>query len=68
MRKFIIIAILSAAMMLRFSLGQDEAAARLEGAVDAVLAAGLRTADMAIEGESPISTTAMGQAVCEQIG
>ena len=61
-------AILSAAMMLRFSLGQDEAAARLEGAVDAVLAAGLRTADMAIEGESPISTTAMGQAVCEQIG
>ena len=54
--------------MLRFSLGQDEAAARLEGAVDAVLAAGLRTADMAIEGESPISTTAMGQAVCEQIG
>ena len=55
-------------MMLRFSLGQDEAAARLEAAVDAALAAGLRTADLAVEGETPISTSAMGQAVCERLG
>ena len=55
-------------MMLRFSLGQDEAAARLEAAVDATLAAGLRTADMATEGEQAISTEAMGQAVCENLG
>ncbi len=61
-------AILSAAMMLRFSLAQDEAAARLEGAVDAVLAAGMRTADMAVEGQEAVSTEAMGRAVCEQLG
>jgi len=61
-------AILSAAMMLRFSLAQDEAAARLEGAVDAVLAAGLRTADMAADGQAAVSTEAMGRAVCEQLG
>ena len=60
--------ILSAAMMLRFSLAQDEAAARLEGAVDAVLAAGLRTADMAADGQEAVSTEAMGRAVCEQLG
>jgi 3-isopropylmalate dehydrogenase len=61
-------AILSAAMMLRFSLAQDEAAARLEGAVDAVLAAGLRTADMAADGQEAVSTEGMGRAVCEQLG
>ena len=61
-------AILSAAMMPRFSLAQDEAAARLEGAVDAVLAAGLRTADMAADGQEAVSTEAMGRAVCEQLG
>ena len=55
--------ILSAAMMLRFSLGQDEAAAKLESGVEEVLAAGLRTADLVSPGEVPISTSEMGEAV-----
>ena len=59
--------ILSAGMMLRFSLGQEEAAARLENAVNAVLADGLRTADLATSGETALSTEAMGQAVRERI-
>ena len=42
--------ILSAAMMLRFTLNQPEAAARIEPAVQAVLASGLRTADIWAEG------------------
>ena len=42
--------ILSVAMMLRFSLDQPEAAARIERAVQAVLAPGLRTADIWAEG------------------
>ena len=38
--------VLSAAMMLRYSLGEPAAADRVEGAVQAVLAEGLRTADI----------------------
>ena len=38
--------ILSAAMMLRYSLNQPEAADRIESAVSAVLSAGLRTGDI----------------------
>ncbi|MEQ9662866.1 MAG: 3-isopropylmalate dehydrogenase [Parasphingopyxis sp.] len=38
--------ILSAAMMLRYSLGLGDAAARIEKAVEVALAAGLRTADL----------------------
>jgi 3-isopropylmalate dehydrogenase len=56
-------AILSAAMLLRFSLGAAEAAAELESAVDRVLARGLRTADLAASGERAISTREMGDAV-----
>lgn len=55
--------ILSAAMMLRFSLRQPEFALRIERAVEAVLRAGLRTADLARAGQSAISTAAMGDAV-----
>jgi 3-isopropylmalate dehydrogenase len=56
-------AILSAALLLRFSLAQEEAAAALESAVDRVLAQGLRTADLAQKGEQSISTQEMGAAV-----
>ena len=42
--------ILSAAMMLRFSLNQPQAADRIESAVKDVLASGLRTADIHSEG------------------
>ncbi len=43
--------ILSAAMMLRYSLDQEAAAQRVEAAVRKVLAQGLRTADIAAPGE-----------------
>ena len=55
--------ILSLAMMMRYSLQQPEAAARIEQAVQAVLAAGLRTADIWAEGTHKVGTRAMGDAV-----
>jgi len=55
--------ILSAAMMLRFSLGQEAAAQKIEAAVQKVLADGLRTADIYSEGTTRVSTREMGDAV-----
>ena len=55
--------ILSAAMMLRFSLHQTAAADRIESAVQHVLAAGLRTADIWSEGTTKVGTIQMGDAV-----
>ena len=55
--------ILSAAMMLRYSLDQEAAALRIEQAVRKVLAQGHRTADIAQAGEKVIGTVAMGDAV-----
>ena len=55
--------ILSAAMMLRFSLNQEAAALRIEAAVKAVLAKGLRTADIHSEGTTKVGTKEMGDAV-----
>lgn len=55
--------ILSAAMMLRDSAGQPEAAARVEDAVRRVLADGLRTADIHEPGCTLAGTAAMGDAV-----
>jgi 3-isopropylmalate dehydrogenase len=59
--------ILSAAMLLRFSLAHEAAAAALEAAVDRVLAKGLRTADLAQKGEKALSTSEMGAAVRAEI-
>ncbi|MDZ4102855.1 MAG: 3-isopropylmalate dehydrogenase [Hydrogenophaga sp.] len=59
--------ILSAAMMLRFSLNQPAAAARIEGAVSSVLASGLRTTDIWSEGTTKVSTREMGDAVVAAI-
>ena len=59
--------ILSAAMMLRFSLNQPAAADRIESAVQAVLTAGLRTADIWSQGTTKIGTRAMGDAVVAEI-
>ena len=59
--------ILSAAMMLRFSLNQPEAAARIESAVKHVLASGLRTADIHSEGTTKVGTRDMGDAVVAAI-
>jgi 3-isopropylmalate dehydrogenase len=55
--------ILSAAMMLRFSLEQPQAADRIETAVKDVLAQGLRTADIHSEGTKRVGTREMGDAV-----
>lgn len=55
--------ILSAAMMLRFSLSQEAAAQKIEAAVQKVLAGGLRTADIYSEGTTKVSTSEMGDAV-----
>ena len=55
--------ILSAAMMLRYSLQQPEAADRIESAVQQVLASGLRTPDIASEGTRKVGTREMGDAV-----
>ena len=59
--------ILSAAMMLRFSLNQPEAADRIESAVKAVLSAGLRTGDIWSAGTTKVGTRAMGDAVVAAI-
>ncbi len=59
--------ILSAAMMLRFSLNQEEAARRIETAVKTVLEQGLRTADIFSAGTTRVSTVEMGTAVVKAL-
>jgi 3-isopropylmalate dehydrogenase len=59
--------ILSAAMMLRYSLGRAEQADRVEAAVKTVLAQGLRTADIAAGGPA-VGTREMGGAVVAALG
>jgi 3-isopropylmalate dehydrogenase len=59
--------ILSAAMMLRYSLDQAEAAQRIEVAVQAVLAEGLRTGDIWSEGTRKVGTREMGDAVLARL-
>ena len=55
--------ILSAAMMLRYSLGEADAASAIEEAVGKVLDQGLRSADIYSEGTTKVSTTELGDAV-----
>ncbi len=55
--------ILSAAMMLRFSLNRSEQADRIERAVKKVLAQGLRTGDIYETGTKKVGTKEMGDAV-----
>ncbi len=57
--------ILSASMMLRYSLQQAQAADRIDAAVQAVLAQGLRTADIHSEGTRKVGTVEMGDAVVQ---
>ena len=59
--------ILSAAMMLRFSLNQAAAAERIETAVKKVLSQGLRTADIYGAGTTKVGTTQMGEAVVKAL-
>ena len=60
--------ILSAAMMLRFSLNQEAAAQRIEAAVQKVLAQGLRTGDIYSAGTTKVGTCEMGDAVVKALG
>ena len=59
--------ILSAAMLLRYSLHQEEAARAIERAVDDVMKAGYRTPDLAGEGLTTVGTKKMGQLVAEAV-
>jgi 3-isopropylmalate dehydrogenase len=59
--------ILSAAMMLRYSLNEEAAAIKIESAVRQVLAQGLRTADIFEGGTTKVSTSEMGDAVLKAI-
>lgn len=59
--------ILSVAMMLRYTLDDDANATRIEEAVGKVLDQGLRTADLVGEGEQPVSTAEMGDAVVKAL-
>jgi 3-isopropylmalate dehydrogenase len=60
--------ILSAALMLRYSFHENEAAASIEKAVEATLASGARTADLARPGDASLSTVLMGQKIIENLG
>ena len=55
--------ILSLAMLFRHSVDRADLAARIERAVEHTLAAGFRTADIALPGEAVVSTSQMGDAV-----
>ena len=59
--------ILSAAMLLRYSFDQDEAAKKIETAVRNVLKQGLRTADIFETGTTKIGTREMGDAVLKAL-
>ena len=56
-------AILSGAMLLRHSLNDDAAAARIERAVETVFAAGARTRELAAQGETALDTAQFTQRV-----
>ncbi|MES2997044.1 MAG: 3-isopropylmalate dehydrogenase [Verrucomicrobiota bacterium] len=62
--------ILSLAMLLRFSLGENEAAAAIENAVAKTIADGFRTGDIATgrDGERKVGTREMGDAILARLG
>ena len=61
-------AILSVAMLLRYSLDATDLAALLEQAVQQVISAGLRTADIVGTNHASIGTSEMGDAVISTLG
>ena len=60
--------ILSAAMLLRYSLGAEAAAAAIEKAVDQVLVQGYRTADLYKPGSTKVSTEEITSLIEKQLG
>lgn len=61
-------AILSAAMMFRYSFGWSKDADLLEAATRHVLDEGIRTGDIVSEGIKPVGTSAMGNAIMQALG
>jgi 3-isopropylmalate dehydrogenase len=59
--------ILSAAMMLRHSLGETAAADAIDEAVRKVIASGLRTGDIYSEGTTKVNTATMGDAIAAAV-
>lgn len=60
--------ILSVAMMLRYSLNQENLAVKIEAAVNRVLDQGYRTQDIASDGDMIVGTSKMGDLVVEALG
>ena len=63
-----IASILSTAMLLRYSLGLDEAAALVEDAVSRALADGYRSGDIASPGDNVVGTVEMGNIIVSLLG
>ena len=59
--------IASFAMALRYSFDMGELADKVDAAIAAVLASGLRTADIKSEGTTGVSTTGMGEAILKEL-
>ncbi len=59
--------ILSASMMLRYSFNMNEEADAVDSAVQKVLSKGIRTGDIYSEGCRKVSTSEMGDAICDEI-
>jgi tartrate dehydrogenase/decarboxylase/D-malate dehydrogenase len=59
--------ILSAAMMLRYSAGREDAALAIEASVQRVIRSGLRTKDIHTEGTQLVSTNEMGKAIVDTL-
>ncbi len=62
-----IAAILSAALLCRYSLGDEAAAARIEEAVAATVASGARTRDLTRDGQTVLGTAAFGERVLAKL-
>src|SRR5512144_2130632 len=54
-------------MALRYSFDMGALADKVDAAIDAVLASGLRTADIKSEGTTSVSTTQMGEAILKEL-
>lgn len=59
--------ILSAALMLRYSFGEEEAAQNIEKAVSIVIDKGIRTGDIYKDGCTKVNTKEMGNAILAEI-
>ena len=62
-----IAAIASAALMLQYTLNRPDLAAQIESAIEKALNKGRRTADIAMNGETPLSTSEMGQEIVKYL-